>query len=85
MSLVPCFTASWTTSTTRPSSSVPGVCDDIDDDDDGDDDDDDDDDDDNDDDDDDDPHQFLLRFPHKLCFHWFLHRRCQRTATFNCC
>ena len=44
VSLVPCFTASWTTSTTRPSSSVPGACDDIDDY--GDDNDDDDDDDD---------------------------------------
>ena len=38
MSLVPCFTASWTTSTTRPSSSVPGACDENDDDDNDDDD-----------------------------------------------
>ena len=44
MSLVPCFTASWTTSTTRPSSSAPGACDDNDDDDDDGDNDDDDDD-----------------------------------------
>ena len=36
--MVPCCTASWTTSTTRPFSSVPGVCDDNDDDDDDDDD-----------------------------------------------